>query len=482
MEGITGQIRHSLRRNKKVFLALLVFGLLFVVPLVFADFAPIDDFESYAPNTCLEEGIFNDYGEWYHTGTCDTYATSSSAHSGTLGLNMVDGNPYLYFGSVSSTEDLFTKYNQTDLTFTYYFDELESTVSTLGFYNGASLLCAVEGEAFGTDIFLYNGSTSVSAGTDNGGWNSVEITFDLLTSLCSLSVNGGTSATSTFGQTAITNIRKGGAGDIDFDDFELDVPTGYQTYNENVFFNYPRDYISPNPIPPFTDFQVGFSDFGTDNTYTVQVRSGISSSTIDVATSTCNDWPNCKEDELTQQFDATSGFMFIPNNYLTLYPLSSTSTYYWKVYLYDNDDGETELLTSSNISIGYTFSSTSTSDLYNSSNTWGGGGSVYYHDFSFGDATEGSLLREHLGNKLPFAYIYDIADIIGDFSDDGGSEFVSVAVSLPMVGTTTVVSKDVIDNVIDSGTASTIKNAWSAILYIALGFYLYGRVKSLVPS
>ena len=87
-----------------------------------------------------------------------------------------------------------------------------------------------------------------------------------------------------------------------------------------------------------------------------------------------------------------------------------------------------------------------------------------------------------LGGKFPFAHMCDISDAFNTFSDDGGDEFLGVTLKLPMVGTTTIISKSDMENMHTSGTFTTIRNFWSALLYFLLAFYYFNRIKRIFKT
>jgi len=431
-------------------------------------------------------GSINPNPGWSVTNAADVVSTPTYRGNRAIGL---DGST-----AEAARKDVTTTIEATDETKLYftswiYFDDTATSVSfdyQIG-ETSSGYACEIEFNADYTYDLRTNSAQSATSTYATSTWLRSQIEFNYETEQCRARVgtDNWTLATTYSNATSFNwyrfNKATGDGRNIYIDDITLSTNEnvlGQETGSETVNFNFPKDYVSPNPINPFSDWQIQFNNFGAGNNYIFQIRAGTASTTINSATTTCTSWDSCKEFKLNTQVGGSSGYVYIPTGFLNPLELDTTSNYYWKIYLYDNNILSQTLLTSSTISYAYTFLSTSTTNIIDTSNPHGEG-SIYFEDFEY-DPTTNTGICNQLGNKFPFAYFCDITDVFETLTDDGGDELPTLTVNLgTMAGTTTVISKTIADDLFGSSNITLVKTLITAMLYIGLGLYYYTRIKGL---
>lgn len=93
-------------------------------------------------------------------------------------------------------------------------------------------------------------------------------------------------------------------------------------------------------------------------------------------------------------------------------------------------------------------------------------------------ATEG-VFKRYLKDRLPFAYFFQIADIMSLFNRDGDEELADVTLVLPIISTTTIITSSTPYMFISSSQWSLIKNILRAFLWLGVVLYVYRILKYL---
>lgn len=262
---------------------------------------------------------------------------------------------------------------------------------------------------------------------------------------------------------------------------EGEYTAGSPTGSETLTFNYPKDYVSPNPIGVFKYFELVYNNLNPFNVYTFCVDYGTASSTIDAYNGGFGSGWSTDQTACVTNLNPQEGLNveYVPTGFFTPYRITSTSTeYYWKGFLFDGYTSADELLASTTISYAYTFDLDEEAQIDNT---------PYFIQQaipgSIGQLGEDEYFwKTRLQTKAPFSYFYDIKDMWDNVSQPTASSFPVVSLdftssSIPF--SVTVYSSSTLLQFFGSDNWTTAKQLIVASMWLMFFFYIFNRAKTL---